>query len=140
MKQDDTRTAPSELDNKTIALIDSIAGEVRASIESGRLPEIKLPVRSLDNVTYDEAKGYFELGSASKLRTLTMTTARSFAQTLRMMALSRTMVEHNDFATKREVYYISKNWGDCRFDEQPESDAIMDDIEAMASTHSLSRE
>jgi DNA topoisomerase-6 subunit A len=50
------------------------------------------------------------------------------------------MVEHDDFATKREVYYISKNWGDCRFDEQAESDAIMDDIEAMASMHGLSRE
>jgi DNA topoisomerase-6 subunit A len=140
MKQNDPGNARSELDRKTIGLIDSIAGAVRASITSGRLPEIKLPVRSLDNVTYDKAKGYFELGSASKLRTLTMTTARSFAQTLRMMALSRTMVEHNDFATKREVYYISKNWGDCRFDDQPESDAIMDDIEAAASMEGLSRE
>ena len=50
------------------------------------------------------------------------------------------MVEKDDFATKREVYYISKNWGDCRFDEQAESDAVMDDIEAMASVHGLSRE
>jgi DNA topoisomerase-6 subunit A len=50
------------------------------------------------------------------------------------------MVTHDDFATKREVYYISKNWGDCRFDEQAESDAIMDDIEAIASMHGLSRE
>jgi DNA topoisomerase-6 subunit A len=140
MKHNDPPTAPSELDRKTIALIDAIAGAVRASIDRGRLPEIRLPVRSLDNVAYDRAKGYFELGGASKLRTLTMTTARSFAQTLRMMALSRTMVEHDDFATKREVYYISKNWGDCRFDEQPESDAIMDDIEAAASVEGLSRE
>ena len=89
---------------------------------------------------YDEAKGYFELGGARKVRTLTVNTARSFAQTLRLMATSRGMVEHDDFATKREVYYISKNWGDCRFDEQAESDAIMDDIEAMASMHGLSRE
>ena len=91
-------------------------------------------------MTYDEAKGYFELGDARKVRTLTVNTARSFAQTLRLMATSRAMVEHDDFATKREVYYISKNWGDCRFDEQAESDAIMDDIEAMASMHGLSRE
>jgi DNA topoisomerase-6 subunit A len=91
-------------------------------------------------VTYDEAKGYFELGEARKTRTLTVNTARSFAQTLRLMATSRGMVENDDFATKREVYYISKNWGDCRFDEQAESDAIMDDIEAMASMHGLSRE
>jgi DNA topoisomerase-6 subunit A len=140
MTQDDPKTPCSEFDKKTIALIDAIASEVRASIADGRLPEIKLPVRSLDNVTYDKARGYFELGAAHKMRTLTMTTARSFAQTLRMMALSRTMVEHDDFATKREVYYISKNWGDCRFDEQPESDAIMDDIEATASIEGLSRE
>jgi DNA topoisomerase-6 subunit A len=45
-----------------------------------------------------------------------------------------------DFATKREAYCISKNWGDCRFEEQAESDAVMDDIEALASIHGLSRE
>ncbi|MGZ5935249.1 MAG: hypothetical protein ACXWLV_11155, partial [Rhizomicrobium sp.] len=98
-----------EQDQKTIALIDSIARQVRTSIDHGTLPDIKLPVRSLDNVKYDEAKGYFELGDACKVRTLTVNTARSFAQTLRLMAASRSMVEHNDFATKREVYYISKN-------------------------------
>jgi len=129
-----------ELDRKTIALIDSIAQRVRASIEHGRLPAIELPVRSLANVTYDESRGYFELGEERKVRTLTVNTARSFAQTLRLMATSRTMVENDDFATKREAYYISKNWGDCRFDEQAESDAIMDDIEAMASLQGLSRE
>jgi DNA topoisomerase-6 subunit A len=140
MKTSNSDVAHSDLDRKTIALIESIAKQVRTSIASGALPDIHLPVRSLDNVKYDEAKGYFELGDALKTRTLTVNTARSFAQTLRLMATSRTMVDHNDFATKREVYYISKNWGDCRFDEQAESDAIMDDIEALASMHGLSRE
>jgi DNA topoisomerase-6 subunit A len=130
----------SDFDQQTLTLIDTIAKQIRSNIDSGELPNLKLPVRSLENVTYDKVKGYFELGEALKTRTLTVNTARSFAQTLRMMATSRVMVEHNDFATKREVYYISKNWGDCRFDEQPESDAIMDDIEAMASMHGLSRE
>ena len=129
-----------ELDEKTIALIDRIARDVRASIEKGELPTIVFPVRSLSNVIYDRAKGYFELGNKKKVRTLTVNTARSFAQTLRMMATSQAMVDNDDFATKREVYYISKNWGDCRFDEQAESDTIMDDIEALASMHGLSRE
>lgn len=128
------------LAGRTIALIESIARAVRARIDSGKLPQIEFPVRGLDNVTYDESKGWFELGDAKKLRTLTVTAARSFAQTLRMMATSRSMVAHDDFATKREVYYISKNWGACRFDEQADSDAIMDDIEALASMHGLSRE
>jgi DNA topoisomerase-6 subunit A len=129
-----------ELDEKTIALIDRIARDVHASIEKGELPTIVFPVRGLSNVIYDRVKGYFELGSKKKVRTLTVNTARSFAQTLRMMATSQAMVDNDDFATKREVYYISKNWGDCRFDDQAESDTIMDDIEALASMHGLSRE
>lgn len=132
--------AQSELDRKTIALIEAIATEVRRSIDGGLPPGIKVPVRSLDNVTYEPAKGYFELGDARKTRTLTVNTVRSFAQTLRLMATARSLVAHDDFATKREVYYISKNWGDCRFAEQAESDATMDDIEALASLHGLSRE
>lgn len=140
MSKHDSGTAPDVLGRKTIALIDSIAAQVRASIEQRKLPAIEFPVRNLANVSYDQAKGYFELGNERKVRTLTVSTARSFAQTLRLMATSRHMVENDDFATKREAYYISKNWGDCRFDEQAESDAIMDDIEAMASLHGLSRE
>ena len=129
-----------KLDAKTIAMIDRLAGQVRGSIRHGELPAIRLPVRSLGNVTYDKAKGYFELGGAEKTRTLTVNTARIFAQTLRLMATARTMVAQNDFATKREAYYVSKNWGDARFDEQAESDAVMDDIEALAAAQGLSRE
>lgn len=138
---DDSSDSPlSELDKKTLALIDAVAETVRASIARGELPTIDLPLRNLDNVSYDAGKGYLELGDLRKSRTLTVSTARTFAQTLRLMATSRDMVRDNDFATKREAYYISKNWGDCRFEEQTESDAIMDDIEALASLHGLSRE
>ena len=56
------------------------------------------------------------------------------------MALSKEMVDNNTFATKREAYYVSKNWEEARFNEQTESDALMDDIEAMFSVHSISRE
>lgn len=136
----DDSEAIDDLDRQTLAFIDTLAMEVQASIERGELPAIEFPVRSLGNVTYSPSVGYFELGDERKLRTLTVHTARVFAQTLRMMAASRTMVAHDDFATKREAYYISKNWGDCRFDEQAESDAVMDDIEALASMHGLSRE
>jgi DNA topoisomerase-6 subunit A len=133
-------SAQQELDEITLRLINAIATAIRNSIEHGELPHIEVPVRSLANVNYDAEKGYFELGAARKARTLTVNTVRSFAQTLRLMAASREMVQSNDFATKREAYYISKNWGECRFDEQAESDAIMDDIEALASLHGLSRE
>jgi DNA topoisomerase-6 subunit A len=56
------------------------------------------------------------------------------------MSLSKALVETHDFATKRDAYYQSKNWGEAMFHEQDESDAVMDDIEALFSTHSISRE
>jgi len=127
-------------DEDTLHFIDEVAETIMASIRQGVLPAIDLPVRSLANVSYDADKGYLELGKALKSRTLTVSTARIFAQTLKLMAASRGMVQRDDFATKREAYYISKNWGQCGFDEQAESDAVMDDIEAMASLHGLSRE
>ena len=140
-KQADSGTAARQrLDALTLRLIDGVAKAINRSIERGELPHIELPVRSLTNVTYDADKGYFELGEALKTRTLTVNTVRAFAQTLRLMAAARQLVQSDDYATKREAYYISKNWGDCRFDEQAESDAVMDDIEALASLHGLSRE
>jgi DNA topoisomerase-6 subunit A len=57
-----------------------------------------------------------------------------------MMALSKELIGTNDFATKRDAYYQSKNWQEAKFDEQPESDTVMDDIEAMFAIHDISRE
>ncbi|MCP3915162.1 MAG: DNA topoisomerase IV subunit A [bacterium] len=128
------------LDKKTLELIDSTAERVQASILRRTLPELKFPVRSLANVKYDTKKGYFELGRGRKARALSVNTVKNFAQTLRLMAISKDMVADGDFATKREAYYVSKNWGDCKFNEQTESDTVMDDIEALAALEGLSRE
>jgi DNA topoisomerase-6 subunit A len=137
-----TRRKPhlDALDKKTLDLITSTADRVRTKIDARGLPELSFPERSLGNVKYDQKVGYFELGRGKKTRALSVNTVKSFAQTLRLMSISKEMVENDDFATKREAYYVSKNWGDCKFDDQPESDAVMDDIEALASLDGLSRE
>ena len=142
-KKVSTKTRTRDLtshDTKTIELIGRTAERVQKSIFSRVLPELKFPVRSLSNVSYDKKKGYFELGAGRKQRALSVNTVKSFAQTLRLMSFSKEMVENDDFATKREAYYVSKNWGDAKFKDQPESDTVMDDIEAMASLEGLNRE
>jgi DNA topoisomerase VI subunit A len=111
--------------------IKGTAEEIRQNVLQGKKAELETPVRSLNNVFYNEKDGFFELKGQKKKRTLTASTVKTFAQTLRVMALSKNLVETNDIATKREAYYVSKNWGEARFHEQPESDAVMDDIEAM---------
>lgn len=134
------RAKLDELDHKTLALIGSTAERIHKKIFTRVLPELRFPVRSLANVKYDRKVGYFELGRGSKTRALSVNTVKNFAQTLRLMSISKEMVENDDFATKREAYYVSKNWGEAKFKDQPESDAVMDDIEALASLDGLSRE
>lgn len=114
-----------------ITRIRKIANNIYEHILQKKKPTLKTPIRGLSNVIYNKKDGYFELGTKQKTRTLTANTVKSFAQTLKMMDLSKQLIESDDIASKREAYYISKNWGDARFKEQPESDAIMDDVEAM---------
>ena len=134
------KKAARKRDATTVALIAKTAGDVHRVILKKQKPDLLFPVRSLGNVTYSNKKGYFQIGKQKKVRTLTVNTVKSFAQTLRMMGLSKELVETNDFATKRDAYYQSKNWESAKFDEQSESDTVMDDIEAMFSVKSVSRE
>jgi DNA topoisomerase VI subunit A len=110
--------------------IQDIAKSIYQAIKEKKQPQIKSPLRSLLNVSYDQKQGYFELLDKYKIRTLTASSVKSFAQFLKMMAMSKDLIAKNDIATKREAYYISKNWGEARFLEQQESDMIMDDLEA----------
>ena len=111
--------------------IKDITKYIYQTILQKKKPALKSPIRSLSNVTYNKKDGYFQLGAAEKTRTLTANTVKSFAQTLKMMGLSKDLIEADDIASKREAYYISKNWGDARFKEESEAYTIMDDVEAM---------
>jgi DNA topoisomerase-6 subunit A len=129
-----------KMDAATVELIGKTAVDIHKKVIARKKPDLHFPVRALSNVSYSEKKGYLEIGRQKKIRTLTVTTVKTFAQTLRMMSLSKSLVESGDFATKRDAYYQSKNWGDAMFHDQPESDTVMDDIEALFSMSGVSRE
>ena len=114
-----------------VGAIKGIANEIYKKVLERQTPSVESPLRSLQNVKYDHDEGYFVMLGKMKERSLTASTVKTFAQTLRMMTLSKSLVETNDIATKREAYYVSKNWDEARFKEQTESDSVMDDVEAM---------
>jgi DNA topoisomerase-6 subunit A len=113
-----------------VARIVDSGKDIHGKIVGGKKPSMKFPLRTLSNVRYTPKKGYFEMVGKKKERTLTVSTVKTFAQTLRMVALSKQLIETDDFATKRDAYYQTKNWDDARCDDQVESDTIMDDVEA----------
>jgi DNA topoisomerase VI subunit A len=101
-------------------------------VQKGHRPCMKFPIRALSNVRYDLKRGHFEIRGKVATRTLTYNTVKTFAQSVRLMATTKKdLLDKNDIAGKREIYYNSKSWGECRFDEQPESDTLLDDMEAM---------
>ncbi|MBT6564129.1 MAG: DNA topoisomerase IV subunit A [Candidatus Scalindua sp.] len=116
---------------KTLKKIEESASTIHNKINKKQKPSMEFPIRSLSNVKYTPKRGFLELIEQKKSRTLTVNTVKTFAQTLRIMSLSKELIEKDDVATKREAYYVSKNWDDARFEEQPESDTVIDDVEAM---------
>jgi DNA topoisomerase-6 subunit A len=123
------------------------AEDIRGDIKGGRRPSLRIPIRSLTNVSFSPRKGFFTIGNKVSKRTLSYQTVKPFAQSVRMMAFAKHLIETDDFASKREVYYTSKGstkrgaeagkagWGTASFKEQDESDTIMDDIEAMVGVN-----
>ena len=76
-------------------VVDRIAGEARGVYERIRQrskPQMKLPIRSLANVRYRPQAGYFQLNGRSKVRTMTVGTVKTFAQSLKMMAMSKELI------------------------------------------------
>lgn len=113
--------------------IEEVAADIHSEIvKKKRKPSLRFPVRSLSNVKYDTRRGHFEILGKMVTRTLSYTTVKTFAQSMRLLATTKNdLLDQDDIAGKREVYYNSKSWGECRFDQQPESDALLDDMEAM---------
>ncbi len=121
--------------------------DIYGDIKNGRRPSLTIPIRSLTNVSFSLRKGFFTIGDRVSKRTLSYQTIKPFAQTVRMMAFAKYLIKSDDFASKREVYYTAKGsakrgvetgqagWGPASFKEQVESDAIMDDMEAMVGVN-----
>ena len=63
--------------------IETTAGEVHRDILKRRKPSLKFPLRSLSNVKYDPKEGHFQMRGRKKVRTLTVSTVKTFAQSLK---------------------------------------------------------
>lgn len=113
------------------------AGDIYTDItKKNARPKMRFPIRSLSNVKYDPRKGHFEILNKVATRTLSYNTVKTFAQSMRLLATTKNdLLDKKDIAGKREIYYNSKSWGECRFNEQPESDTLLDDMEAMLAVN-----
>jgi len=128
------KAAPQTMTKEDVSKhIVQIASAIHSDIvRKKRKPSLKIPIRSLSNVKYSPKNGYLEILGRTATRTLSYNTIKTFAQSMRLLATTKNdLLDKNDIAGKREVYYNSKSWGECRFEGQSESDSLLDDTEAM---------
>jgi len=80
------KSQKARLGKVTAKAIKEVATNIDKRIVRMRKPEVTFPVRSLGNLRYDPRKGYFEIGKDRSARTLSVNTAKSFAQTLKRVS------------------------------------------------------
>jgi len=69
------------------------ATTIRGKIQRKGKPTMAFPLRALSNVSYQPKRGFLQLKGKKKIRTLTVGTVKTFAQTLRMMSRAKILVE-----------------------------------------------
>ncbi|TBR21092.1 DNA topoisomerase IV subunit A [bacterium] len=112
----------------------SLADIVIAAANKKRDPAIKIPVRSLSNVRFNEKKGLIEMGGNTQDRTFfNVAMAKKFMQTM-LVADALSELQKAELTTSlREIYYRTKHTmadsHENTFDTQDESDPIIEDLE-----------
>lgn len=120
--------------------IAALARALLADLDEGWPLELSVPSRSLANVHFTEQRGLIELGDRASTRELFHAgTAKKFMQTLLVAAACKQhLLETGKTTSIRDLYYMTKHTiagsRENTFDDQAESDAVVEDLEVMLDT------
>jgi len=118
----------------TSAKLSALGEKAVKDIFAHRNPAVSIPVRTLANVSFDPKKSIIELGDQKQSRALfNVGQARKFMQTFLIASACKDLVDSGKTTSIRDLYYITKHTiGNTRqntFEEQEESDPIIEDLE-----------
>jgi len=99
-------------------------------------PQFDIPIRALSNIRFDPQRAIIEMGSSKQARHFfDKSMARKFMQTVLIAAHCKQLIDAGKTASIRQLYYLSKHdvagSKEKTFNDQNESDPIIEDIEVM---------
>jgi len=109
-----------------------IVEDIYEQMKRGEIPEIKLTTRTKQNIEFNESSEVWVYGERKSTRSAK--SVRGAYQLLRMVyviGFLKEQLSQNKSSTLRELYYISENWGIAKFNEQLESDRLIEDLEIL---------
>ena len=100
-------------------------------LNGGKFPQFLIPSRSVSNIVYDKKLRQYILGRAAAVRSSrNMSQLRSFTQLAWFAFFVNRLVREGKTSTLRDIYYSSQAFA-IDFEDQPESDNIIVDLEAI---------
>jgi DNA topoisomerase-6 subunit A len=129
----------SPRDKKTMGSIVDLADNVVTAAEKRRDPHVDIPSRTLANVHYSPRKRIIEMGNSTNRRQLfDLAQAKAYMRTMLVASGCKKLLEQGKTISIRGMYYMLKHkiagTNENTFDEQGESDTIVEDIEVLLSS------
>ena len=123
-----------ERDKKTMTDLVTLADTVVTAAEKKREPHLDVPTRALSNVKYNKTKRFIEMGGNTNRRQLfNLAQAKTYMQTMLVASGSKRLIDEGKTTSLRGLYYMLKHTiegtKEETFDDQPESDALIEDLE-----------
>lgn len=124
-----------ELNKNIAAEAMNLCDRMLTDLEHAKRPVLEAVKCALDNSFYDPKVGYLTPGDKTVKTELNVSSVQKMARTIFMLEILLGNLQSGAVNTKRELYYISKglvrsnpNNKPLDFDDQPESDSIVDFI------------
>jgi DNA topoisomerase-6 subunit A len=130
---------PKVKEKETQKRIEKLGNEVLGQIKKVKNPDIELPIRALSNIYFDQKHKLIRLGNKVSHRTyLNVAHTRKFMQTMMVASECKKIINQEVTISIRDLYYALKrtipDTKENTFEEQNESDPIIEDIEATLNT------
>ena len=105
--------------------------EIYDDLEKSKFPKFSIPSRSVSNIVYDKKLRQYVLGNSSAIRSAgNMSQLRAFTQLVWLAFFANQLLSEQKTSTLRDIYYSSQAF-EVDFEDQPESDNIIVDLEAV---------
>jgi len=107
-----------------------VVTEMYDKIIKGEAPTMTLPVRTKNNIGFDQKLGVYKYGKKKSIRDATsLGSAKQLLRALYVIEFIEEMIDAGKSSTLREMYYISESWGLGKFGSQNESNNLAEDLE-----------
>ncbi len=121
-------------DSATVDGLMGIIENLYGHIENEEVPYIILPTRTKQNIEYNDDSGVWVYGDRESVRSAkSVLGAYQLLKTTYVIEFLKHQLDTNRSSTLRELYYISEAWGAAKFNAQPESDGLIEDLEIVSS-------